>query len=147
MIFSRKIPWNQIHRDSSYPLMIQLFSHYSPIVIPLLSPIESSNSSNHLSMDWFKGKSTGNHFPIKYGAFRFQFSLKPIHWTLFTRLGKTTAHGSSPLHLASAGGHPAAVRLLLELGCDLNGGDSSGATPWRWTKNLVGKHGDDPKVT
>ena len=32
-------------------------------------------------MDWFKGKSKPEtiDFPMKYGAFRFQFSLKPIH--------------------------------------------------------------------
>ena len=34
------------------------------------------------SLDWFKGQSTGTHafycfFTIKYGGFRFQFSLKP----------------------------------------------------------------------
>ena len=30
-------------------------------------------------MDWFKGKSTGNHryAAIKYGAFRLKFSLQP----------------------------------------------------------------------
>eukprot|EP00435_Cladocopium_sp_Y103_P029712 s982_g7.t1 len=46
------------------------------------------------------------------------------------RLEKTTAHGSSPLHLASAGGHVAAVRLLLELGeeGDIDRGDGIGAT-------------------
>ena len=47
------------------------------------------------------------------------------------RLAQPTVHGSSPLHLASAGGHAAAVQLLLRLGGDLNGGDGSGATPFR----------------
>ena len=34
-----------------------------------------------VSMDWFKGKSEQETIvvPIKYGGFRFQFSLKPIH--------------------------------------------------------------------
>ena len=50
------------------------------------------------------------------------------------RLAEATAHGSGPLHLAAAGGHAAAVRLLLELGCELDGGDGSGATPWRGKK-------------
>ena len=36
----------------------------------------------HMSMDWFKGKSTGNHrFSHEdHVAFRLKFSLKPIHW-------------------------------------------------------------------
>ena len=45
--------------------------------------------SRHSPWIGFVGKIfTGNHgyFPIKYGAFRFQFSLKPIHWYSLPRL-------------------------------------------------------------
>ena len=48
-------------------------------VCPFIPPIQS-----HFNNQWigFAGKIlTGNHsdFPIKYGVFRLNFSLKPIH--------------------------------------------------------------------
>jgi hypothetical protein len=51
-----------------------------PQQIPFFS-VETAWKQLDETMDWFKGKSEPEtiDFPMKYGAFRLKFSLKPIH--------------------------------------------------------------------
>ena len=48
------------------------------------------NSVQQISMDWFKGKSTGNHgfLPLDMGV-SCKFSLKPIHWKSDAQISPT----------------------------------------------------------